>query len=55
MVIINCIAVKGAKSLGRALSVNSSLEELDISYTSIGDEGVAHFANARALAASIGH
>ena len=49
------IAVNGAKSLGRALSVNSSLEELDISYTSIGDEGVAHFANARALAASIGH
>ena len=43
----NCgIAVNGAKSLGRALSVNSSLEELNISYTSIGDEGVAHIANA---------
>ena len=40
------IAINGAKSLGRALSVNSSLEELDISYTSIGDEGVAHIANA---------
>ena len=43
----NCgIAVNGAKSLGRALSVNSSLEELNISNTSIGDEGVAHIANA---------
>ena len=40
------IAVNGAESLGRALSVNSSLEELDISYTRIGDEGVAHIANA---------
>ena len=35
----------GAKSLGRALSVNSSLEVLDIRYTSIGDEGVAHIAS----------
>ena len=42
----DAIAINGAKSLGRALSVNSSLEELDISYTSIGDEGVAHIANA---------
>ena len=40
------IAINGAKSLGRALSVNSSLEELDISGTSVGDEGVAHIANA---------
>ena len=40
------IAVNGAKSLSRALSVNSSLEELDISDTSIDDEGVAHIANA---------
>ena len=40
------IAANGAKSLGRALSVNSSLEELNISWTSIGDEGVAHIANA---------
>ena len=43
----NCgIAVNGAKSLGRALSGNSSLEQLNISGTSIGDEGVAHIANA---------
>ena len=36
-----------AESLGRALSVRSlnSLEELNISRTSIGDEGVAHIAN----------
>ena len=40
------IAANGAKSLGRALSVNSSLQELNISRTSIGDEGVAHIANA---------
>ena len=40
------IAVNGAKSLGRALSVNSSLEELNISDTSIGDRGVAHIAHA---------
>ena len=41
------IAVNGARSLGRALEkVNSSLEELDISRTSIGDEGLAHIANA---------
>ena len=40
------ISYKGAESLGRVLSVNSSLEELDISGTSIGDEGVAHIANA---------
>ena len=40
------IAVNGAKSLGRVLSVDSSsLEELDISDTSIGDKGVAHIAN----------
>ena len=40
------ISDKGAESLARALSVNSSLEELDISDTSIGDEGVAHIASA---------
>ena len=40
------ITVNGAKSLGRALSLNSSLEQLNISRTSIGDEGVAHIANA---------
>ena len=40
------ITVNGAKSLGKALSVNSSLEELNIRSTSIGDEGVAHIANA---------
>ena len=40
------IAVNGAKSLGRALSVNSSLEKLDISYIRIGDDGIAHIANA---------
>ena len=40
------IAVNGAKSLGRALSVNSSLVQLDISDTCIEDEGVAHIANA---------
>ena len=40
------IAVNEAKSLGRALSVNRSLEELTISNTNIGDEGVAHIANA---------
>ena len=39
------IAVNGAKSLGRALSVNSSLEKLDISYIRIGDDGIAHIAN----------
>ena len=39
------VAVNGAESLGRALSVNSSLEELHISCTSVGDEGVAHIAN----------
>ena len=43
----NCgIAVKGARSLGRALSVNSSLEELYISGTRIGDDGLAHIATA---------
>ena len=40
------ITVSGAESLGRALSVNSSLEELNSRFTSIGDEGVAHIANA---------
>ena len=40
------IAVNGAKSLGSALAVNRSLEKLNISYTSIGDEGVAHIAHA---------
>ena len=43
----NCgITGNGAEFLGRGLSVNSSLEELYISFTSIGDEGVAHIANA---------
>ena len=43
---LNGIAVNGAKSLGKAISVNSSLEVLDIGGNSIGDEGVAHIANA---------
>ena len=43
----NCgITVNGAKLLARVLTVNSSLEELGISFTRIGDEGVAHIANA---------
>ena len=40
------IAVNGAKSLGRALSITSSLEELHIKFTGICDKGVAHIANA---------
>ena len=39
------ISVNGAKSLGRALALNSP-QELNISYTSIGDEGVADIATA---------
>ena len=40
------IAVNGAKALAGALSVNSSIEKLNISWTRIGDEGVALIANA---------
>ena len=35
-----------AESLARALEVNSSLEELDISYNNIGDKGIGHIATA---------
>ena len=34
------------ESLARALAVNSTLEELDISYNNIGDEGIGHIAAA---------
>ena len=39
------ISCKGAELLARALSVNSSLEELYIMKNSIGDKGVAHIAD----------
>ena len=38
------ISDDGAESLARALAVNSSLKELNISYNEIGDKGIAHIA-----------
>ena len=37
---------KGAESLARALTVNRSLQELNVSYNEIGDKGIAHIATA---------
>ena len=37
---------EGVESLARALAVNKSLQELDISYNKIGDNGIAHIATA---------
>ena len=45
LVIIVALRIMGQSHyIGRALSVNRSLEDLTISNTSIGDEGVAHIA-----------